>query len=87
VAFTCEPEEQILPYVLETIGATQVLYASDYAHWDCEFPESVHKVDEVLSGHETEKKLVLGGNAIRWFGLQADALPSESVFLNQQVKA
>ena len=41
VSFTCEPEEEILPYVLDTIGERQVMYASDYAHWDCEFPESV----------------------------------------------
>ncbi len=80
VAFTCEPEERILPYVLQTVGSTQVMYASDYAHWDCEFPESVHKLDRVLASHEPEKKLVLGGNAIRWFGLQAPALPSQSVF-------
>jgi hypothetical protein len=29
VAFTCEPEESTLPYVLERIGEAQVMYASD----------------------------------------------------------
>src|SRR5258708_39024331 len=30
VAFSCEPEERILPAVLDLVGPTQVLYASDY---------------------------------------------------------
>ena len=47
VAFTCEPEETILPYVLDTIGITQVMYASDYRHWDSEFPNSVHQVRKI----------------------------------------
>src|SRR5215217_1785060 len=44
VSFTCEPEEQTLPYVLDFVGESQIMYASDYAHWDCEFPESVNTI-------------------------------------------
>jgi uncharacterized protein len=84
VSFTCEPEEDILPYVLDTIGASQVMYASDYAHWDSEFPESVNLVDHVLGDRDEYKRLVLGHNAIRWFGLRPEDLPSESVYFGRR---
>ncbi len=79
VAFTCEPEETTLPVVLEHIGETQVMYASDYAHWDCEFPDSVRKIDRIPGMTASAKRSVLGDNAIRWWGLRADELPSASV--------
>ena len=75
VCFTCEPEETILPYVLDTIGITQVMYASDYRHWDSEFPESVHKLNSIPGLSEEQKQHVLGENAIKWFGLTPDDLP------------
>jgi hypothetical protein len=84
VSFTCEPEEETLPFTLETIGNTQIMYASDYAHWDCEFPESVHKIDHVLGAYQEERRLVLGQNAIRWFNLRDEDLPSESVYFGKQ---
>ncbi len=84
VAFTCEPEEDILPYVLDTIGASQVMYASDYAHWDSEYPESVKLIDHVLGAREDLKPLVLGQNAIRWFNLRPEDLPSESVYFGRR---
>lgn len=83
VAFTCEPEESALPYVLDAIGPGQVLYASDYAHWDCEFPESVRSLDGILAARPEERAGVLGQNAIRWFGLDPADLPNESVYLGK----
>jgi uncharacterized protein len=84
VAFTCEPEEEILPYVLDDIGATQVMYASDYAHWDSEYPESVNMVDHVLGSREDLKARVLGQNAIRWFNLRDEDLPGQSVYFGRR---
>ncbi|HLY66781.1 MAG TPA: amidohydrolase family protein, partial [Chloroflexota bacterium] len=78
VCFTCEPEERTLPMVLEEIGASQVMYASDYAHWDCEFPESVHMLSRIPGLTEVHKRQVLGENAIRWFKLQPDELPDHA---------
>lgn len=75
VCSTCEPEETILPYVLDTIGITQVMYASDYAHWDSEFPESVRKLKSIPGLTEDQKRHVLGQNAINWFDLKPEALP------------
>jgi hypothetical protein len=82
VRFTCEPEEAILPYVLDTIGESQVMYASDYAHWDCEFPESARMLSSIPGLSEERKRMVLGRNAIEWFNLKPADLPDRSVFLD-----
>lgn len=79
VSFTCEPEEATLPYVLEHIGSSQVMYASDYAHWDCEFPNSVRMLSRIPGMTDGYKRQVLGENAIRWFDLKQDELPEHSV--------
>ena len=76
VAFTCEPEETILPYVLDTIGITQVMYASDYRHWDSEFPNSVHQVRKIPGMTEDKLRHVLGENARNWFNLKEEDLPA-----------
>jgi len=79
VAFSCEPEERSLPFVLDFIGPDQVMYASDYAHWDCEFPDSVRELNRLAGLSEERKRLVLGANAARFFGLRSDDLPQASV--------
>ena len=79
VVFTCEPEEATLPVVLDQIGASQVMYASDYAHWDCEFPDSVRKLNRIEGLSAERKAMVLGQNAIRFFGLAPEDLPTSSV--------
>jgi predicted TIM-barrel fold metal-dependent hydrolase len=84
VSFTCEPEESILPYVLDTIGEGQVMYASDYHHWDCEFPESVHHLVAIKGMTEERRRAVLGRNAMRWFNLKPEGLPTQSVFLDRE---
>jgi len=75
VAFTCEPEETILPYVLDTIGITQVMYASDYRHWDSEFPDSVKEVRKIPGMSDEQLRHVLGENARKWFNLKDEELP------------
>jgi predicted TIM-barrel fold metal-dependent hydrolase len=79
VAFTCEPEESTLPYVLDRIGEAQIMYASDYAHWDCEFPNSVRMLSRIEGLDERRRAAVLGQNAMRWFNLQPEELPEASV--------
>ena len=37
---TCEPEEPILPGVIDVLGDDFIMFASDYPHWDGEWPES-----------------------------------------------
>jgi predicted TIM-barrel fold metal-dependent hydrolase len=84
VALTCEPEEETLPDVLETMGQHLVMYASDYPHWDCEYPESVRIVARIPGLSEGQKRRVLGRNAVEWFGLQPQELPQTSVYFGRQ---
>lgn len=87
VSFTCEAGEPEIPYVLDAIGESQVMCASDYAHWDCEFPESVKMVTETPGLNEERTKLVLGQNAIRWFNLAESELPDASVYFGRDAGA
>ena len=65
-----------MPYVLETIGITQVMYASDYRHWDSEFPESVRHLKRIPGLSEEQQRHVLSENAVKWFGLKPEDLPN-----------
>jgi len=63
------------------------MYASDYAHWDSEFPESVKMIAGTPGLSEARLKLVLGRNAIRWFNLKESDLPGESVYFGRNASA
>ena len=67
---TFEPEERTLPYVLETLGEDQFLFASDYPHFDCMFPNAVKHVAERQDLTDGQKRKVLCENAARLFGLE-----------------
>ena len=64
-----------MPYVLDHIGITQVMYASDYRHWDSEFPDSVKEVKKIPGMTEDRLRHVLGENARNWFNLKDEDLP------------
>ena len=49
---------------------TQLLYSSDYPHWDFDLPSTIYDLP-FLS--ESAKRNILGGNAARVFGLQLGA--------------
>ena len=70
LVLSCESEETGLDRVLDATGATTVLYASDYCHWDCHFPYSVK---DVISGGDlsfAQKEQVLYKNAVEFFDLK-----------------
>ena len=66
---SCEPEETILPGVIDACGDDFILYASDYPHWDSEFPESCRPLRERRDLSETSRAKLLGANAKRFFAL------------------
>jgi predicted TIM-barrel fold metal-dependent hydrolase len=66
---SCEPEESILPGVVEVLGDDFILYASDYPHWDSDFPESAKALRERTDLPAASREKILGGNARRFFGL------------------
>jgi predicted TIM-barrel fold metal-dependent hydrolase len=69
IVLSCESEEGGLDRVLESSGATGVLYASDYCHWDCHFPFSVKDILEAKDLGDAQKERVLGRNAVDFFSL------------------
>jgi uncharacterized protein len=70
--FSSQPMEipddlSILEATFKMINAeTQLLWSSDYPHWDFDLPSSIYDLPFLK---ETAKRNILGGNAARLFGL------------------
>jgi len=60
---SCEPDEHMLKQVIELIGDRHIVYASDYYHWDCAFPDTVKLIAERNDIGDTSKRRILGENA------------------------
>jgi hypothetical protein len=75
VVISCEPEEHGLRYAAERLGPGAVVWASDYPHWDAEFPGSVAAVRDRDDLDPATRRAILGGNARRLFGSRLDAGP------------
>ena len=70
---TCEPEEHGIAYAVECLGDHVVAYASDYPHWDAEFPGSVAHITGRTDLSDDAKTAILGTNAARLLGWEGDA--------------
>ena len=71
VWYSFEPDESTVPWVAQTVGEERLVYASDYAHWDCSSPDSARIVWERTDLSESLKRKVLFENAARLFNLKA----------------
>jgi predicted TIM-barrel fold metal-dependent hydrolase len=73
--YTCQPMERpedlsLLQSTFKAIKAeTQLLYASDYPHWDFDLPSVIFDLP-FLS--EEQKRNILGGNAQKLFGFEVN---------------
>jgi predicted TIM-barrel fold metal-dependent hydrolase len=66
--FGAEPEEGMMPTVVEFLGTDQtLLYSSDYPHWDGAFPNSTRKLVERTDLTEENKRNIFGENARRFY--------------------
>jgi predicted TIM-barrel fold metal-dependent hydrolase len=71
--FTNQPMERtgdmaLLETTFRVIKAeTQLLYSSDYPHWDFDLPSVIYDLPFL---NETQKRAILGGNALRVFGME-----------------
>ncbi len=72
VFVSCEPEEKTLPYVAEWIGADNLLYPSDYPHWDGAFPESAEELSERDDVSDELKRKIFFDNPQRLYGFNVD---------------
>jgi hypothetical protein len=66
---SCDPDEQMIPEVVKLCGDDRIIYASDYYHWDCAFPDTVKLLAERNDLSEKTKKKVLGDNAVKLYNL------------------
>jgi hypothetical protein len=61
--FTCEGEESALPLTIEIFGDRCMMYASDYPHWDTEWPHTVDHVMRRKDVTDKTKQNILADNA------------------------
>src|SRR5436309_1957776 len=66
---SCEPEETILPAVADALGPDFIMYASDYPHWDSDWPESTRPLRERADLSDDVRAKIAGGNARRFYQL------------------
>lgn len=71
IFFGCESNERMLPQVMDIIGADTVMYASDYPHWDCEYPESLHKIQSREDLSEVQRQALLHDTAARFYNIDS----------------
>jgi len=69
IYFSCEADECLLPAALKLIGDNQIVYASDYPHWDGSYPHSLEELKSREDLSEAQKRKVLADNARRLYRL------------------
>jgi predicted TIM-barrel fold metal-dependent hydrolase len=67
--FTCEADEENLAHALEEFPVEHVLMATDYPHFDSEWPLTVAGLRERTDITARQKDLILGENAARLLAL------------------
>jgi predicted TIM-barrel fold metal-dependent hydrolase len=61
-------DEDMIKMVIDFLGDHVLMYASDYPHAECEFPESPSRVMGWKSIPEDSMKKLMWDNAVRFFG-------------------
>ena len=67
---SADPDEAILPGIVDVIGDDNIVFASDYPHGDAIFPGAVTALSERHDLSEESKTKILGENANRLYGLK-----------------
>ncbi len=67
---SCEPEESAVPFAAATLGPNFILYASDYPHWDSDFPNSTRPLRTRTDLDDAVRARILGENARVFYGLK-----------------
>ena len=62
---TCEADERDLRLPISEIGEDHILMATDYPHFDSEFPHTVSGILERTDLTDRQKEKILGENAAR----------------------
>lgn len=73
VFISCEPEEKTLRYVPDFFPEDNILFASDYPHWDGQFPNAVATLADRSDVSDTLKRKIFTENPHRFYGPAVDA--------------
>jgi len=59
----------LFPQALKLVGENQIVYASDYPHWDHSFPGSIDEIRDRGDLTDTQKRKVLADNCRKLYKL------------------
>jgi predicted TIM-barrel fold metal-dependent hydrolase len=68
-AITCEADEEAVGAVVSLVGDDRIMWASDYPHYDAEFPGAVAEMFSRPSLSDAVRSKVMAGNADTFFRL------------------
>lgn len=68
VYFSCEADEWLLPQAVKLVGENQIVYASDFPHWDHTYPGSLDEIRSRGDLSDVQKGKILGDNSRRLYG-------------------
>jgi hypothetical protein len=69
IFYPAEAGEWLLGPTAEALGKAGIFYASDWPHWDNEFPENIHHMAERKDISDELKRQIFSGTARRLYGL------------------
>ena len=70
VYYSFEPDERTLPFVLQFVGEDRFVFASDYNHSDCKFPDTVRHMRARTDLAPDTLRRVMSENARALYALQ-----------------
>jgi predicted TIM-barrel fold metal-dependent hydrolase len=71
VYFSCEAEETLLPETLRVIGDDVILYASDFPHWDADYPGNLQHLLGRADLTQEQRAKITARNAEALYRLRA----------------
>src|SRR5436190_1902143 len=69
IFYPAEASEWLLGPTAEVLGKAGIFYASDWPHWDNEFPENIHHMEHRKDLSDELKRQIFSGTARRLYGL------------------
>jgi predicted TIM-barrel fold metal-dependent hydrolase len=69
VFYPAEASEWLLGATADALGSAGIFYASDWPHWDNEFPENIHELEKRTDLSDDMKRQIFSGAARRLYGL------------------
>ena len=69
IYFSCEADEWLLPQAVKLVGENQIVYASDFPHWDNSWPASIDEIRQRGDLNDGQKQKILADNARRLYRL------------------